>query len=278
VTVLRRLANNVVDILTGDGRYVRAIQGAHGPVIASVAQERPDTLTVTIDGDARDRASTLALVGMMLGVDRDLTVFDEAAAHLSWLSPLATRMRGVKPTRYATLWEAFVNVIAFQQLSLEAASAIVRRLIVASGPALDRDGLSLHLFPGPEQFLATAEPGLRATGLSNRKIAALQRAGEALASGRLDPRRLEEIPSVEAAALLQETKGIGPWTAAVILLRGLGRLDVFPFNDTSVLRNLELVAGPARPDLDHVLAALRPQQGMLYYHLLLARLEGRGEL
>jgi DNA-3-methyladenine glycosylase II len=278
VTVLRRLATNVVDVLTADGRYIRAAQGAHGAVIASVTQSHPDALTVTIDGDARDHDSALATVSRMLGVDRDLTPFDRAAARLSWLSPLAARMRGVKPPRYPTLWEAFVNVIAFQQLSLQSASSIVRRLIVASGPALDRDGVSLYMFPSPERFLATEEPALRATGLSRRKVDTLRRAGEALATSRLDPVMLEGVPSLDAAALLQGIKGIGPWTAAVILLRGLGRLDVFPFDDTSVARNLSLVAGSARPDVDHVVKALWPQQGMLYYHLLLARLEARGEL
>lgn len=61
----------------------------------------------------------------------------------------------------------------------------------------------------------------------------------------------------------------------MIVLRGLGRLDVFPMNDSSVVRNLELVGGA---DVDHVLDALGPQRGMLYYHLLLARLVERGYL
>jgi DNA-3-methyladenine glycosylase II len=278
VTVLRRLATNVVDVLTGDGRYIRAVQGAHGIVIASVTQPRPDALTVTMDGDARDHQSALESVSRMLGVDRDVTPFDQAAARLSWLSPLAARMRGVKPPRYATLWEAFVNVVAFQQLSLQSASSIVRRLIVSSERAIDHDGVELYTFPGPGQLLAAGEPALRATGLSRRKLDTLRRAGNALATGRLDPVMLEGIQSRDAATRLQEIKGIGPWTAAVILLRGLGRLDVFPFDDTSVARNLSLVAGSARPDVDQVVKALWPQPGMLYYHLLLARLEARDEL
>lgn len=89
---------------------------------------------------------------------------------------------------------------------------------------------------------------------------------------------LEERASPEAAALLRQLKGIGPWTATVILLRGLGRLDVFPMRDTSIARNLALVVGQVPLDVASVLAALHPQQGMLYYHLLLARLEARGEL
>jgi DNA-3-methyladenine glycosylase II len=148
----------------------------------------------------------------------------------------------------------------------------------ARRPALDRDGVSLYMFPSPGQLLAAGEPALRATGLSRRKADTLRRAGEALATGRFHPVTLEGMPTLDAAALLQEIKGIGPWTAAVILLRGLGRLDVFPFDDTSVARNLSFVAGSARPDVDQVVKTLWPQQGMLYYHLLLARLEARGEL
>ena len=67
-------------------------------------------------------------------------------------------------------------------------------------------------------------------------------------------------------------------TAAVILLRGLGRLDVFPSNDTSVARNLALIGGSAPMDVGTVLEVLGPDRGMLYYHLLLARLEARGQL
>lgn len=70
----------------------------------------------------------------------------------------------------------------------------------------------------------------------------------------------------------------GPWTAAVILLRGLGRLDVFSADDTSVAANIALVAGSAPFDVPRALNALGAQRGMLYYHLLLARLEARGEI
>ena len=278
VSVLRRLATNFVDVLTTDGRYVRVLQGAHGPVIARAAQTRDGGLTVAIEGDPDDHEPALTLVRTMLGTDRDVSPFNEAAANMPWLSPLAARMRGVKPPHYASLWEAFVNAITFQQVSLPAASTIVRRLIVASASALDVDGVSLYPFPGPERFLASAEPDLRAIGLSGIKIATLRRAGEALVTGRLDRAMLEALPSPAASGLLQDIKGIGPWTAAVILLRGLGRLDVFPTNDTGVARNLALVGGPPQLEVDQVIDALRPQQGMLYYHLLLARLEAGGGL
>ena len=278
MSVLRRVSTNVVDVLTPDGQYIRALAGSGEPVIARVTQVHAEALAVTLDGDDREHARSLFLVRRMLGVDRDLTHFDRAAAGISWLEPLADRMRGVKPPRYPTLWEACVNAIVFQQISLLAASAIMRRLIVALGRSVESDGVSLHTFPTVESFRDAKDDLLRAAGLSLGKAATLRRVAEAVAAGALDEAMLERRTSADAAALLSGIKGIGPWTASVILLRGLGRLDVFPMNDTSVARNLALVSGTAPIDIGAALHALSPQQGMLYYHLLLARLEARDEV
>jgi len=278
VSALRRESTNIVDVLTSDRQYIRAVHTLRGPVIARVAQLHPEVLTITLDGDAREHRRTLALVRRMLGFDRDLADFYHGAAQITWLVPLAERMRGVKPPRYPTLWEACVNAIVFQQISLRAASAIMRRLIVALCPPVDSDGLSLYTFPDVETFLAARDDVLLAAGLSLGKRSTLRRVAEALQERELTEVMLEKRASPDAAALLCGIKGIGPWTATVILLRGLGRLDVFPMNDTSVTRNLALVSRSDRIDVDDLLQALSPQQGMLYYHLLLARLEARGDL
>ena len=278
VSVLRRLSTNAVDVITPDGEYARALGGSHESVIARVTQVDPRTLSVTLQGNEGAHGPALALLRRMLGVDRDLTHFDRAAAGIPWLRPLVARMRGVKPPRYPSLWEACVNAIVFQQLSLSAASAIMRRLVVGLGSSFDSEGVALNAFPTTERVQGAEDRVLRAAGLSAGKLMTLRRVSAALAAGTLDEAMLEERSSPDAAALLRHFKGIGPWTAAVILLRGLGRLDVFPANDTSVGRNLAIVSGATPMDIGDVLDALRPQQGMLYYHLLLARLETRGEL
>jgi len=279
VSVLRRLSTNIVDLLTPQGEYIRALAGSREPVVVRVVQRRPDALAVTIEGAVAEHVQALAMVRRMLGVDRELSHFDRAAKRVSWLRPLAIRMRGVKPPRYPTLWEACVNAIVFQQVSLVAASSISRRMIMALGVPIERDDIALRAFPSLESFQGASDDVLRSAGLSANKLGALRRVADALQSGALDEAALEERPSPEAAALLGRIKGIGPWTATVILLRGLGRLDVFPMNDTSVASNLAFVAGAVAPiDVGRVLVALGPQRGMLYYHLLLARLEARGEV
>jgi DNA-3-methyladenine glycosylase II len=273
VNALRRVPTNVVDLFTPSGEYLRLLAGVHGSVVVRVTQPRRQRLVVAVEGDMRDHSTTVALVRRILGVDRDLTVFNRAAARMPWLAPLATRMLGVKPPRYPTLWESCVNAIAFQQVSLIAASAIVRRLLLELAPTRECDGIMLRQFPTAERILEADARLARQAGLSINKWTTLQRVAEALTTGALNEAMLEERSSRDAAVLLRQIRGIGPWTATVILLRGLGRLDVFPMNDSSVARNLTLVARGRPVDVDATLDALGEQRGMLYYHLLLARLD-----
>ena len=278
VNVLRRLSTNLVDVLSPDGAYLRWLGDA--PEVAVVRVDQPDrgTLTVEIEDNRREHPRLLAQVRRMLGVEVDLTRFYHSASQVEWLHPLLRRMRGVRPPRYPTVWEACVNAIVFQQISLHAASAIMSRFIRGLSEPVERDDARLYRFPSAEQFLSAPDSLLRSAGLSAGKLATLRRVADALGAGVLDEPQLERLPSPNAAALLQSIKGIGPWTAVVILLRGLGRLDVFPANDTSVARNLRLVGGPAVLDVETLLDTLGPDRGMLYYHLLLGRLEARGDL
>jgi DNA-3-methyladenine glycosylase II len=278
VNVLRRLSTNLVDVLGPDGAYVRWLGDASDVALVRVSQSNPEMLTIGIEGARREHPRLLELVRRMLGVEVDLTPFYRSASKVQWLHPLVSRMQGVRPPRYPTIWEACVNAVVFQQISLHAASAIMGRLTAGLSEPVEHRGVRLYPFPSPEQVLGAPDSVLRGAGLSAGKLATLQRVADALGAGSIDEGHLARLPSPDAAALLRRIKGIGPWTAVVILLRGLGRLDVFPMNDTSVARNLMLVGGPPLPDVETLLDTLGPERGMLYYHLLLGRLEARGDL
>ncbi len=256
---------------------MRALSGFAGPATVAVRQTGPEEVAVAVDCVPGDEERCFALVPRMLGTHRPVPIFDRGAATVPWLRDLARRMRGVRPPRYATLWEACVNAIVFQVLSLDAASAILRRVILAVGDPIERDGTTLHAFPSIDAVVDASDDVLRATGLSINKITTLRRIGEALRTGTIDEAMLEERTSPDASALLCSVKGIGPWTAAVILLRGLNRLDVFPANDSGVARGLKTLAGDD-VDVEDALRRLGDERGMLYFHLLLARLERTGEV
>jgi DNA-3-methyladenine glycosylase II len=276
VSALRRLPSNLIDVYTADGRYLRASQHNGSASVICVTQAHSTSLTVRVEGEM-DPAHASAVVKRMLGTERDLGQFHKQAEHISWLAPLAHRMRGLKPPRYPSLWEACVNAIVFQQISLHAASSIMRRFILALGERTVYDGIPLSMFPALERFLSTPDDTLRAMGLSAGKLATLQRVARDIANGTLDEEILLAETSVGAAWMLRGIKGIGPWTAAVILLRGLGRLDAFPANDSGVAANVALITGTPL-DATKIANSLGEQRGMMYFCLLLARLESRGEI
>jgi DNA-3-methyladenine glycosylase II len=107
----------------------------------------------------------------VLGVERDISGFHRAARRLPWLRTLAARMRGVKPPRYPTLWEACVNAILSQQVSLAAAASISRRLTLALGSPATSVVAVVHPFPGLDRFRGAHDDDVRAAGVSASKLA-----------------------------------------------------------------------------------------------------------
>jgi len=85
VSVLRRLPTNIVDLLTPEGDYLRALSASPQPLIVWVNQI-PDnqSLSVTIDGDCPDEPQMLRLVQKVLGTEKDISDFDKKSAHVPW--------------------------------------------------------------------------------------------------------------------------------------------------------------------------------------------------
>jgi DNA-3-methyladenine glycosylase II len=269
---LRRLAANVVDVIGENGTYYRAFERDGEIVVMSVRQSDAGTLEVRTTGN--DAKRWTPIVARMLGTQADLTQWYARSARIAWLHRLAQAFEGVKPPRYASAWEACAHAIVFQQISIHAAGSIMRRAIESLGTPVAVGDVRCIPFPGPERWLTADEMTLRGAGLSRNKIAHLRSVAAAFLDGEVDETALEKLPTPQAAELLRGIRGIGPWSAAVVLLRGMGRLDTFPLRDSGVARSVALLAGEA-VDLDFVLETLGPVRGMLYYHLLLGRLRNQ---
>ncbi len=275
--VLRRLSTNVVDVFDGTA-YRRLLGDPRAPVLLTVEQPAPDALAVRLDGPGADAIDPAAIVRRTLGADVDLSAFYTGAATVPWLDRIAQGARGVKPPRYPSLWETICNAVVYQQVSIHAAGAILRRVIERYALAVETNGVRLFPFPQPRTLLDADPLELRAAGLSVNKINALKAVGAAIESGELDEAELEPLTTPELIAALVAHKGIGPWTGAVVALRGFGRLDIFPMKDSGAEAGLRKLSGNPDVRVEPIIAALSPQQGMLYYHLLLGRLNTTGEV
>ena len=252
--------------------------GNAGTVIAHITQRDDTTLDVRLSGAPIDADDASAKIGALLGLNDDPTPFFTRAESIDWLHPLAERWRGVRPARTASLWEAGATAIIYQSVSMLSAGAVAERFIERFGRHIDCQQSDLTLFPTPQSVNAAMPAALLALGLSSAKVQVLQALATTIMSGGWNADDVALLSTAAACERFSRVRGIGPWTAAVIALRGLGRLDVFPLRDSGVVRTIDILAASAPNATAQALAVLGETRGMLYHFLLLARLEARGVL
>jgi DNA-3-methyladenine glycosylase II len=287
VWALRRQALNEVDAWDGSTyRRVLAVDGK--PVEVALTQENGvemPVLRVTLNSAGEPRnvpVEVRATLERMLSLELDVDAFYVLAAADPLLAPLAERFRGLRPPRFASVFECLVNAVALQQLSLAAGLTLLNRLSRTYGACSRGAGHRSHAFPTPEE-LAVAQPGsIRALGFSVRKATTIIAIANAASEGRLDLESLATRADEQVVETLTQIAGIGRWSAEYTLLRGLGRLHVFPGDDVGARKNLARWLGLAKPldyaGVQRAVAGWRPFAGFVYFHLLLDRLAARGEL
>ncbi|MHB0859090.1 MAG: DNA-3-methyladenine glycosylase family protein [Anaerolineae bacterium] len=278
VWTLRRRDNNRMDLWDG-GTYRRTLLVRGNPVTVAVAQTAEGlapVLEVAVPGLSYTPglASDLTIaLSWMLGVDLDLEPFYSYADGDPELGALTAPFRGFRPARFPTLYEALVNAIACQQISLVVGLAMLNRLCEAVGERPDAPAEAPAAFPEPERVLSLAEQDLRGLGFSGAKARSLLEVSDAVCQRQLRLEELGDLPDAEVAARLRALRGIGPWSADYVLLRGLGRTHVFPRADAGARGNLQRMLG--RQTLPE---SWQPFGGLVYFHLLLRRVAEAGWL
>jgi DNA-3-methyladenine glycosylase II len=283
---LRRRARNLVDRWDGTTYRRVLVFGRSLMEVATrqVGSREDPSLSVTVTGadGARARAKASQFVTQTLGLESDLAPFYHLARRNKRLRPLVEEFRGIKPPRFPTVFEALVNAIACQQLSLTVGIELLNRTSRECGPAGAFEGATQFGFPGPQDLLRLGPHKLRHLGFSYRKAQSLLELSRQTSSAKIHAGNLALLNNENAINLLSELRGVGRWTAEYVLLRGLGRIDVFPGDDVGARNRLALWLGREGPlDYEGVQRAVRrwhPYAGLVYFHLLLAGLAVSGEL
>ncbi len=287
VWTLRRRPDNLMD--RWDGQTYRRVLVPEDEAVevatTQVGSSDAPALHVTLSGarlapDMEEAAR--AFLERTLGLGVDLSRFYRFAEIDAKLGPLVQRFRGVKPPRFPTLFEALVNGIACQQITLTQGIHLLNRLTQTYGLAAPDGDHAVHAFPRPQDLARLLPRELRSLGFSEQKGRALVELASALAQGRLDLEVLAGLDDATALAHLLALRGIGRWTAEYVLLRGLGRLDRFPGDDVGARNNLSRWLGLTDPldyaGVQRTIAKWSAYGGLLYFHLLLDRLAEAGYL
>jgi DNA-3-methyladenine glycosylase II len=202
----------------------------------------------------------------MLGLDVDPAPLQRLAQAERTLRATGIALRGMRPPRFADLFEAFASIVPFQQLSLEAGVAIVARLVRKFGQHIEYAGRRFYAFPTAQAVARARLVALRTCGLSAQKAQTLRGLARTVAFGELTEDELASMCTIAALERLTQLPGIGPWSAGVVLLRGMGRLDVFPPGDVGAARGLRTLMGlSAHAPLDRVIDRFGEHRGYLYF-------------
>jgi DNA-3-methyladenine glycosylase II len=279
---LRRRLVNTIDHWDGTN-YRRVLMIGIRPAEVTVRQtgstERP-TLLVSLSGaHLTPSAKTVAksLLERMLGLRTNLTPFYALAARDRRIASLVHEFRGLKPPRFPTIFEAVVNGIACQQLSLLVGLLLLSRLTRQFGVAVPNEEESLRAFPDPVTLAGTGIQSLMSLGFSSHKAKALIQISSAIRDRHLDLEKLAALDNETALQSLLSLHGVGRWTAEYVLLRGLGRLDTFPGDDVGARNNLVRFLSFSKPlgydGVRRAVAGWQPYAGFIYFHLLLLHIK-----
>lgn len=131
----------------------------------------------------------------------------------------------------ARIFTAILRSIISQQISTKAATSIRARFLAL----FPKSG------PTPDLLLATPVETLRAAGLSSQKISYMRDAAEKFKDGTINPRNFKKMSSEDIIDHLVQIKGVGVWTAHMLLIFTLQRPDILPTGDLGIRKGFQKV-------------------------------------
>ncbi|NJD68161.1 MAG: DNA-3-methyladenine glycosylase 2 family protein [Candidatus Methylomirabilota bacterium] len=284
---LRRRPHNVMDRWNGRvyGRALVVKGSAVEVAVAQVGSLDSPRLRVTLTGpriETDAKATVRESLERLLGLRINLAPFYRRAAADPKLQALVSRFRGLKPPRFPTMFETLANALACQQMSLSVGMLLLNRLTEQCGLTVEGAGEIVYAFPRPEDVAPLRAATLRRLGFSRQKGSSLIALARACVGEQIDWDALNDPDDDAVVERLVRFQGIGRWSAEYALLRGLGRLNVCPGDDVGARNNLRRWLGLRRPlaytDVRRLTARWQPYAGLVYFYMLLDRLDAAGRL
>ena len=203
-------------------RFAWAVDGDWRTVQATLRQ-RNETIHAELSGRLAAQLAHLAArdLEQMLCLDIDGTGFAALGEHDRVVRTLQQRFPGLRPVLFYTPYEAAAWTIISQRIRMAQAATIKAGL----GDELGEHGA----FPAPARLAQLTSPR---RGLTDRKVHQLRGLAIAAQNGAVTRERLRAMSYQDGMKHLQELPGIGPFSAELILIRGVGHPDALPDHDT----------------------------------------------
>jgi DNA-3-methyladenine glycosylase II len=197
-------------------RFAFAVDGDWRTARVTLREAADGTVSGEAEGDAAP-ARVREEVERILCLDVDGTGFAAVGERDEVVGALQARFPGLRPVLFFSPYEAAAWTLIGHRIRITQAAAIKQRLAAELGEH--------GAFPAPER-LATLQAPQR--GLTERKVDQLRALGRAALDGALDRSGLRALGREEATAALRALPGIGPFSAELVWIRGVGDADALP--------------------------------------------------
>jgi 3-methyladenine DNA glycosylase/8-oxoguanine DNA glycosylase len=222
-----------------DGLLTIAYEVEGTAVLARVRQRPDASLAVAIQGSASRPA--LEKLRFILAADDDHAPFLERFERDPLVGSATRELAGLRPLRTATVTHALLKAVCGQLIQAKAARLLENKLVrIAS---TEHEGLRLP--PGRATFSAFTRAELARHGLVSRKASALLRF-----THEIDPERLRGISTHATVRRIERERGLGPWSAGMVCLHGLGRYERGLVGDLGLIKLCRALFGRPTDESD----------------------------
>ncbi len=216
---------------------VRSVQVPGGAVVVAVTFQSNDSgykLLAEISSNVKSLLLNTDWHGQLVHIFGCDDALSDCYAFLGRdrvFSPLVDQHFGYRMVRAPDIFETLFTVILGQQISVAAANAQRRRLLDYLAESISYRGQAVSVMAAALQVADTPVETFRDLGISRQKSRYLRESACWAAEGRLKRSVLDKLSRDEAIDYLRGIPGVGYWTAEIVLMRGLGDMDIFPADD-----------------------------------------------
>jgi DNA-3-methyladenine glycosylase II len=136
----------------------------------------------------------------------------------------------------ATVFESIIKSIIQQQISIRVAFSITNKMVTRFGEKTEAEDIIYYDFPTPKRLAEATLDEIRQCGLSWRKAEYIKGIADQTMDAEFDPEVLRSLSNEQVTETLKKFRGIGTWTAEMVLSAGLKRNACIPAGDLGVRR------------------------------------------
>ena len=263
-------------------RALRLKDGSLMPVEVEIGRDvESPALGVSIHSELADsqRQETIKKIKWIFNTEYDLLPLYEFMDSDPLLGKVRDNHYGLKPAYFPTVYEGIIVAILQQQLSLKFASHMTWLIVQKFGEFVMTDSKEFWEFPSPEKLAEAHLEDLRECKLSRRKGEYIVNLSQAAARKDFDPESLKNLSYEEILQRLTSFRGLGRWTAEMVIVTSIGHDSTSPAGDLGTRKAISRFynKGELMPEEEvrRITEKWGKYKGIITYYLIAEHLHGR---